>query len=112
MKNKYHDTSRRKTPWDNLDDLTPSQELISNHYLKSYEQKHPSISDDTEARFFNSFHLTCCKYCGSSNIKKNGFTKNGIQRYKCLDCKHTFSVLTNTLFNDHKVSITERSNSA
>lgn len=108
MKNKYRDTSRRKTPWDNnIDDLTPGQELIRNRYLASYEQKHPSIGDDTEARFFNSFQLSCCKYCGSTNIKKNGFTKNGIQRYKCLDCKRTFNVLTNTLFDDHKVSITE-----
>lgn len=30
-----------------------------------------------------------CPQCGSSKTKKNG-TRNGIQLYKCLECKHQF----------------------
>src|SRR5438552_1386538 len=30
-----------------------------------------------------------CKYCSSSNVVKNGFSK-GIQRYLCKICRHKF----------------------
>ncbi|MED9903189.1 MAG: IS1595 family transposase [Lachnospiraceae bacterium] len=33
----------------------------------------------------------CCTKCGSANYKKNGFTRNGIQRYRCKDCGASFS---------------------
>lgn len=108
MKNKYRDTSRRRTPWDDdLDALTPSQKFIRDRYLRSYEQKHPQIGKSDEARFLNTFLISACKYCGSTNIKRNGYTRNGMQRYKCLDCGRTFNVLTGTLFDDHKISISE-----
>ncbi len=29
--------------------------------------------------------LTCC-HCGSENLVRNGFTRNGKQRYQCQDC--------------------------
>lgn len=108
MNNKYRDTSRSRTPWDDdLDDMTPGQKFIRDRYLRSYEQKHPEIGKSDEARFLNTFSPSICKYCGSIRIKRNGYTGNGIQRYKCLDCGRTFNVLTGTLFDDHKISISE-----
>jgi len=35
--------------------------------------------------------IYCCPYCGSANYKKLGVTKKGMQRYKCNNCKKTFS---------------------
>ena len=37
----------------------------------------------------------------------NGYTSNRIQRYKCLECSKTFTPVTGTLFEDHKISIEE-----
>ena len=35
--------------------------------------------------------IYCCVHCGSANYKKIGFTKKGLQRYLCKDCKKSFS---------------------
>ncbi|HUU86804.1 MAG TPA: hypothetical protein VMX17_03530 [Candidatus Glassbacteria bacterium] len=32
-----------------------------------------------------------CKYCNSNKITKNGHDSKGNQRYKCIECNHTFS---------------------
>ena len=31
-------------------------------------------------------HTFCCKKCGSTNVKKNGLTAAGRQKYHCKDC--------------------------
>ncbi len=41
--------------------------------------------------------LTNCPHCHSKHFKKNG-TKNGKQRYICLDCHKTFTDTNNTIF--------------
>lgn len=35
--------------------------------------------------------IYCCPHCGSASYKKIGFTKKGMQRYLCKDCKKSFS---------------------
>jgi transposase-like protein len=99
--------SRRKTPWDYCKVLTPVQEFIKSKYLESYNFKHPLISESSEIDLLNSFIIDNCKICGLKNIQKYGYTKTGIQRYYCNDCKHSFTVLTNTIFDKRKISITE-----
>ena len=37
-----------------------------------------------------------CPRCGSKHIQGWGHEKNGLQRYKCMDCKRTFNPLTGT----------------
>ena len=105
--NQFYSSSRRRTPWDGKTDLTPIQSFIKSNYLDAYNRKHPKLSETNEADFINSFKVDACKYCGKINFKKAGFTSNGIQRYKCNDCNRTFNVLTNTLFDNHKISILE-----
>lgn len=41
------------------------------------------------------------------SFKRNGLTSNGVQRYKCTDCGRSFTVLSNTLFDSHKISVME-----
>lgn len=38
-----------------------------------------------------------CKYCGSENLKKEGKTENGSQRYYCKDCNRAFSDGSNNI---------------
>lgn len=106
MKTKI-DTSRQKTPWDKIDTISATQKFIKDKYDNNYKIKHPKIIDTKESEFLNSFELKQCKWCKSTNIKKRGFTSNKIQRYYCNDCKKYFSITTNTIFENHKISITE-----
>lgn len=107
MTTKYKNHSRKKTPWDHNNDLSPMESFIKSKYLDSYDYKHPSIKDTKEADLLNSYEVSCCKRCNSLDFKKKGFTKNGIQRYFCNTCKRYFNVLTSTLFDNHKISISE-----
>lgn len=45
----------------------------------------------------------------NTSFVKNGKYKNGLQRYHCrvVDCSRSFSILTNTIFDNHKISISE-----
>lgn len=106
MKNKT-DTSRKKTPWDNSENLTISQKFIMDKYKENYKLKHPKLSETSEFQLLNSIEIRKCKRCNSNNIKKHGFTKNKVQRYYCDECNRYFSPTTNTIFEKHKISITE-----
>ena len=106
MKNRI-DASRQKTPWDNKTENTSLQEFVKNKYKDNYKYKHPKLKDTNEAKIFNDVIICNCRYCESENIKKNGFTKNNLQRYYCNDCKCEFTPTTGTIFENHKISITE-----
>lgn len=106
MRNKI-DSSRQKTPWDNEKNATETEKFVKTKYKKNYKIKHPKLNTTNEARLINSIVINNCRQCGSTNIKKQGFTKNGIQRYYCKDCEGEFTPTTGTIFENHKVSITE-----
>ena len=106
MKNKI-DVSRRSTPWDNKQQISISQKFIKEKYETNYKLKHPKLSETNESNLLNSIKIEQCKRCNSKNIVKHGFTKNGIQRYYCNDCNRYFNPTTNTIFENHKISITE-----
>lgn len=107
MKNKYRNMSRTRTPWDHVPFLNPMESFIKNKYLDTFSYRHPKIDTTGEVELLNSYSVEKCRNCGSANFKKYGFTKNGIQRYYCNDCKKTFNILSNTIFEGHKISITE-----
>ncbi len=106
MKNKI-DTSRQKTPWDDNEKQTASQKFISEKYKENYRNKHPLLKESNEKELINSIEIIKCRYCKSERIIKKGVTKNGIQRYYCKNCKRYFSPVTNTIFENHKIPITE-----
>lgn len=101
------DESRKRTPWDHFSTKTELQEFIIHKYVSTYDFKHPKILAANEASFVNLVPVKKCLVCSSEKIKKYGFTKNGIQRYYCKDHKGTFTVFTGTIFEDHKVSLSE-----
>ena len=99
--------SRRKTPWDEKEDKTPMQNFLYRHYQDSYVDRHPKLTDTGETELINSYVCTECPHCACESIKLNGYTKNGVQRYKCLVCAQTFTPVTRTIFEGHKISISE-----
>lgn len=101
--------SRRQTPWDALDELTPTQEFISKQHEEHYMQRHPKLNETGEVDLINSFRPKECPYCGNARFQKYGHTRIGVQRYKCsnAECHQTFLSTTGTIFDEHKISISE-----
>lgn len=107
LKKRNAEKSRRKTPWDKKEDRTAMQEFLYQHYSTHYDECHLPLSETGERELINSYKPKVCQNCASEAIKKNGYTKNGVQRYKCMSCKQTFTPVTGTIFEGHKISISE-----
>ena len=43
-----------------------------------------------EVAFVNSLRIDKCPYCDGTHFKKDGHRKDGMQKYFCNDCKHSF----------------------
>lgn len=107
MKN-YKSSSRRKTPWDfKGENIDPLESFIKDKYLNQYAYKHPALDATNEAALLNSYELTNCKRCESKDIKHYGHDSNGVNRYYCHSCRRTFTITTNTIFDHHKLPISE-----
>ena len=72
-----------------LEKNKPSVEVISPTVSVTSTQKiiRRSISNETKPHS----SIDCCLHCGSTNIKKIGKTKGGMQRFLCKDCHKSFS---------------------
>lgn len=99
--------SRRRTPWDLLPVRTQSEDFIRNDVVSHYNERHPDLYGKEELELINSYVPASCRFCGSAHFKKNGFYPYGVRQYKCCDCNKKFSVITGTIFDSHKISITE-----
>ena len=84
--------SRKATPWDGKEELTPMEAFLKQHHHAHYEERHRNVADSNESEMVNSFVPAKCPYCGREPIffKKNGHTASGVQRYKCSCGKHSF----------------------
>lgn len=71
-----------------------------------YDAKHSKPSQ-AELDLVNGLAIERCPRCGSKRFKKSGHYKNGIARLRCLRCGRAFSPLTGTLFDSHKIPISE-----
>lgn len=107
MTDNIRSKSRRSTPWTNSTTATPMQVFIDKCTERDYEHRHPTIDMSGEDELINLYMLKKCRYCNSERIKKDGFLSTGIRRYYCHECKRHFSVTTNTIFDNHKISISE-----
>ena len=99
--------SRRETPWDGQNEMTPTQQFIHDHHKKHYEQRHPSILESGESSLINSYAPAICPFCKSTAFIKFGFDNNGIQRYKCTSCGQRFKPTTGTIFDSRRIPISE-----
>ena len=106
MKKSETQKSRRRTPWDGENDMTPTQAFLKRSYDIRYENHHGKVSESDETEMVNSYTPKHCPFCGSERFKRSGYTASGVQRYKC-GCAKTFLPTTGTIFDDHKLSIGE-----
>lgn len=67
------------------------------------------LEDTGEVELINSFIPTKCPYCGNTLFHKYGKTRIGVQRYQCnsIECHQTFLPTTGTIFDEHRISISE-----
>ena len=106
MRKSDYKKSRRKTPWDGVKDLNPTQAFLKEHYEERYNNHHQKVADSGEAEMVNYYAPSKCPFCGSKKFKKKGYTNSGVQRYIC-ECSKAFVPTTGTIFDDHKLSIVE-----
>ena len=99
--------SRQTTPWDSREELSPIQHFLQMHYKAHYEARHPQLTEIGEVELINSFVPSKCPICGAKDFRKRSHTSNGVQRYQCLSCKKSFLPTTNTIFDEHRISISE-----
>lgn len=108
MTQKKWGSSRRRTPWDNLEEeqMTPMQRFLQEKYQEHYEQRHPLLSETGEVELLNTIKPKTCPFCQGEHFTRKGYTKNGVQRFIC-KCGKTFLPTTGTIFDGHKISISE-----
>jgi len=99
--------SRKRTPWDGVSDVTETQAFLRQYYQEHYADRHVAVDDSGEAEMINSYVPAKCPYCTAEKFKKSGRTQSDVQRYMCAVCKKTFLPTTGTIFDDHKISISE-----
>lgn len=107
MSKKSAHASRRKTPWDKESERTPMQEFLYQNYVNHYQERHPPLNETGEVELINTFRPESCPFCKTLNFKRFGYTGNGIQRYKCNLCGQTFTPITGTIFEGHKIALSE-----
>ena len=107
MKKNIRSKSRRRTPWTGKDGVTPLQSFLDDYADQEFERKHPPISETNESRLLNTYAASACPRCGSIRIKAYGYLRSGLRRYRCKECGRTSTILTGTLFENHKQPISE-----
>lgn len=102
-------TTRRQVPkeWGDKDSMTPSQRFLSDRYEAHYQERHPVLKETGEADLINSVVPESCPYCEEAAYSRFGMTTNGVQRYRCKVCGKTFTPITCTIFDKHKIAISE-----
>lgn len=98
--------SRKTTPWDGESNLDATKEFLKQQYDSYYKERHRKVEDSNEANMINSYIPAKCPFCGAERFKKRGHTNSGVQRYECT-CGKTFLPTTGTIFDEHRISISE-----
>ena len=74
-----------------LANLTPNQRRQIKDHIHAVEQQQ-AVHLILESRVIEH---PVCPYCGEGSVARWG-TASGLQRYRCVTCKHTFNALTGT----------------
>ena len=97
------------TPWDDKDEdaLNPAERLVMACHRDIYEYRHAPASLEGEAAFFNGYPRESCPRCGSPEIGGNGHDRNGVRRWRCRGCGRSFTPMTGTIFESHKIPVAD-----
>jgi hypothetical protein len=83
--------------------ITPAQALVAAGHRSIYGFRHEMFSGDAD--FFNGYRRDACPRCNGGNVARAGFDRSGVQRCRCDDCRRTFTPMTGTIFEDHKLPL-------
>lgn len=97
------------TPWDGVaaDSLTPAETAVMLSHRSMYEYRHSALSAESEVAFFNGYARDRCPICGSGRIGGCGTDGNGVRRWRCHDCGRTFTPMTGTIFQGHRLPVSD-----
>ena len=89
--------------------VDPITELHINALQRAFEQRHPRLEETGEVELINTYVPRKCPYCGCEEFSRFGHTRIGVQRYKCKGEGYgqTFLPTTGTIFDEHRISISE-----
>lgn len=87
---------------DNLDKLTDDQKAELLKRLSNQESEKNRNNKDQGLLRNKNGKAIACPHCGSIAVNKHG-TKDGNQRYRCKDCKKTFSDTSTTCFKHTRI---------
>jgi len=80
--------------------------LVSSTMDEWYGAKHRRPSKE-EIAFVNSVPVGRCPYCGCAGVTREGRREDGTSVFHCKACKRRFGPLTGTLFDSHKIPVSE-----
>lgn len=102
---RWHAPSASATPWDGHDEssLGPAQRLVMVEHREAYERLHRPGPHDAD--FFNGYEREECPRCQSGDIVSRGSDARGVRRWSCSSCGRTFTPVTGTIFEGHRLSV-------
>lgn len=83
--------------------LTPAPRLVLLEHRDAYKRLHPGVLG--EARFFNDYERDACPLCRFGGVIGWGYGDNGARRWRCKPCGVTFTPMTGTIFEDHRLLV-------
>ncbi|MDR1542212.1 MAG: hypothetical protein LBU32_30390 [Clostridiales bacterium] len=95
--------SRKKTPWDGVDDLTAAQEFSRLHCAACRADRRRAAGDGFEAGLINSRIPAKRPCCASGGFKKGGRARSCMRGA----CGKTLSPAAGTVFDDREISAGE-----
>ena len=82
----------------------PARKLAKASHDGIYAFRHGAFLGDAD--FFNGYERAACPKRESDGISRSGRDRNGVQRYPCAGCGKSFTPMTGTIFEDHKLPLT------
>lgn len=88
--------------------LSKSDKMRFMQMLSMPPQMTEIIDSSTMEEFLGKYRFhegVCCPHCGLVDVKKNGKTKTGHQRFQCKGCGKSFTYATRTIFHGAKLPL-------
>ena len=84
-----------------------STDLMVSTISEWYDAKHRKPSKE-EVDFINSIVIEECPFCGSKEIRRDGFNKKtGLAIRECKTCGRKFNPLAGTIFDSRKIPFSD-----
>lgn len=88
-------------------DGDPSSPMMVSTLSEWYDAKHRKASPQ-EVAFINSLPVDSCPYCGSAELRRDGFAKRtGLIIRECRSCGRKSNPLAGTIFDSRKIPFSE-----